>query len=312
MPAPPARGAAPSVATPLGTVGAVGLVAHGAAVMAEAVYSPSAGDLAGRAALLLHDGHTAKLMAFENELVDGTVPGTRLQRFTPGGYDWPDTNLAAFYGPVRGGTQPFETQALLLAGENNVWLLARQYDPLPVPANIDRIVQFRSSVLAAKPDGTVAFAAEVEFMDGTRREILYSATPGIPNRYQVILSAGDAFPVSTPEGTRIATLRHFNLAQWRPGTFDQLLVSVDLQVDGTSAVILVDPTATPAEARLEAAIVGDHIRIRWPESVTGTLEGAESVAADPWTLVTSPVTVLEGYRQVEMAIEGATRFFRLR
>ena len=310
LPAPPARSSPPAAATPIGTVGAVGLVAHGAATFAEITYGDAAGALAGRAALLLHDGAVPKLMAFEGEIVDGTAPGTRLQRFTPGGYDWPDTNLVAFYGPVRGGTLPFETQALLLAGEFDVWQLARQYDTLPVPVGMDYLNQFRFPVLAARPDGAVAFAAEVLMVDGTRREVLYLARPGLPNQYEVLLQSGDNFSVATPDGPRTATIRRFNLAQWRPGGFDQLLVSVDLLAADTSAVILVDPTAV-APPRLEFALEGRRLRLRWPESVSASLEATGSLDAGTWTPVDAAITVEGGFRTVEIEPGAGMRFFRL-
>jgi hypothetical protein len=308
MPAPPTRANTPSAATPLGTVGTIGLVAHGAAFFAEATYDASAGVLAGRVALLRHDGNAPQIFALEGEAVESTVSGGVLQRFTPGGYDWPDTNLAAFYGPVHGGTFSSQSQALLLASEGRLRQLARQQDPLPVPADVDRIFQFRFPVLAAKPDGTVAFAAEVEFLDRHRQEILYTVTPGPTNRYNVILSAGDTFSVSTPDGPRTATIARFNGAAWRPGTFDQLLVSVDLSVAGTSAVLLVDPAIT---VRMDASFVSGRLRLRWPAG-GGSVESTVSLGMPAWSPVVSPVTERDGFREVEVDPAGVTRFFRVR
>lgn len=310
FPAPPARSSPPAAATPIGTVGAVGLVAYGTATFAEITYGDAAGALAGRAALLRHDGTTSKLMALENEIVDGTAPGTRLQRFIPSGYDWPDTNLVAFYGPVRGGTLPFETHALLLAGENSVWQLARQYDTLPDPVGMDYLSQFRFPVLAAKPDGTVAFAADIVMLDGTHREVLYLASPGLPNHYEALLQSGDAFNVVTPDGPRTAVIRRFSFAQWRPGTFDQLLVSVELQELGTSAVILVDPHPA-APPRIELSIEGRVLRLRWPEAVSALLEATESLGAGTWLPVDAAVEVEGGFRTVEIEPGTGMRFFRL-
>ena len=44
-------------------------------------------------------------------------------------------------------------------------------------------------------------------MDGSRRDILYAVTPGVPNRYEVMLAGGDTFTIQTPEGPRIGTVR---------------------------------------------------------------------------------------------------------
>ncbi len=309
MPAPPSRASAPSPTSPLGTVGTVGLVAHGAAFFAEATYDASAGVLAGRAALLRHDGSAPQIFALEGEAVESTVSGGVLQRFTPGGYDWPDTNLVAFYGPVRGGTFSFESQALLLASTGRLRQLARQHDPLPVPANVDRIFQFRFPVLSAKPDDTVAFAAEVEFLDGRRQEILYTVTVGPTNRYDVILSAGDTFSVSTPDGPRTVTIARFNGAAWRPGTFDKLLVSVDLSVAGTSAVLLVDPSIP---VRMAASLAAGRLLLRWPTGPGGIIESAVSLAPPIWSPVTLPVTERDGFRELEVDTDGVLRFFRIR
>jgi hypothetical protein len=125
-----------------------------------------------------------------------------------------------------------------------------------------------------------------------------------------VLSAGDSFVVATPDGPRTATIRRFQSAQWKPGTFDALLVSVDLQIDGTSAVLLVDP-APPADVRLEALFEGGRWRLRWPEGAAGTVEVAESVTAGSWSLLGLPVTARDGYLEVELA-EGPARFFRWR
>ncbi len=308
MAAPPGRVAAPSGTAPLGSVGAVGLVSHGAAVMAEAIYGPSAGVLAGRAALLLHDGVKSKLFALQGDVVEGAPDRTVLQPFTPGGYDWPDTNVVAFYGPVRGATFPLDVQAVLLASETRVRMLARQQDPLPVPAGVDRIVRFPFSVLSAKPDGTVAFAAEIEFLAGGRKEILYTVTPGVPDRYQVILSAGDTLSIPTRDGPRPATIRGFTGVAWRPGTFDKLLVSVDLETTGASAVLLVDPATA---VRMDASFVSGRLRVRWPAG-GGSVESTVSLGMPVWSPVESPVTERDGFREVEVDPAGVTRFFRVR
>lgn len=250
-------------------------------------------------------------MAFAEEIVDGTAPGTRVQNLSVGAHDAPDPSRISFIGSVRGGTQPFETQALLEASEFGVRLLARQQDPLPVPANVDRIVRFLLPVVSAAPDGRVAFAAETEFLDGTRREILYVVTPGLPHRYDVLLASGDTFTVQTPEGPRIATVRRIHSAQWRPGTFDALLVSVDLLGEGNSAVLLVGPDG-PVEVRLDAALLEGVIRLRWPTDAVGSVEVSGSLDAGSWTPLGVPVSVVDGRRQADIQLEGTARFFRFR
>jgi hypothetical protein len=311
MEAPAVRGGRPTAATPVSRLSTIQLVDHGAGILANVLYSETAGDLARRSALLMHDGSVPRLMAFTEEIVDGTAAGTRLQNLSVGAQDAPNVASVAFIGSVRGGTQPFETQALLQASEFSVRLLARQFDPLPIPANVDRIVQFRLPVLSAAPDGRVAFAAEVEFMDGTRREILYVVTPGLPNRYEVMLTSGDTFTVQTPDGPRVATVQRVNAAAWCPGTFDKLLVSVDLQVAGTSAVLLVGPEGA-TEVQLDAAFVGDRIRLRWPQMAEGMLEVAGSLDAGSWVPVEVPSVIVDGQRQVDVSTEGVARFFRFR
>jgi hypothetical protein len=287
------------------------LVSHGTGILANVLYAPTAGDLANRSALLMHDGTVPRLLAFSEEIVDGTAPGTRVVNLSVGAQDAPDLTSVAFIGSVRGGTQPFETQALLHASEFSVRLLARQFDPLPVPANVDRIVSFRLPVVSAAPDGRVAFAADVEFLDGTRRDILYVVTLGLPNRYEVMLSSGDTLTVQTPEGPRVGTVQRINAAHWRPGTFDKLLVSVDLRVAGTSAVLLVGPDG-PTEVRLDATFEGDRIRIRWPQDAEGRLEVSGSLEAVAWTPWGGLISVLDGQREAEVPTEGEVRFFRFR
>jgi hypothetical protein len=311
MAAPAARGGMPSAATPVSRLTSLQLVSHGAGILANALYAPTAGDLANRSALLMHDGTVPRLMAFSEEIVDGTAPGTRVVNLSVGAQDAPDRSSIAFIGSVRGGTQPFETQALLHASEFSVRLLARQFDPLPVPANVDRIVSFRLPVVSAAPDGRVAFAADVEFLDGTRRDILYVVTPGLPNRYEVMLSSGDTFNIQTQEGPRLATVQRINTAYWRPGTFDKLLVSVDLAGAGNSAVLLLGPDA-PAEIRLDAAFVEGRIRLRWPEGAVGSVEVSDTLDASGWTPLEASVSTVEGQRQVEIPTGEGTKFFRFR
>lgn len=311
MAAPAARGGMPSAATPVSQLTSFQLVSHGAGILANAVYAPTAGDLANRSALLMHDGTVPRLMAFSEEIVDGTAPGTRVVNLSVGAQDAPDLSSIAFIGSVRGGTQPFETQALLHASEFSVRLLARQFDPLPVPANVDRIVSFRLPVVSATPDGRVAFAADVEFLDGTRRDILYVVTPGLPNRYEVMLSSGDTFTIQTQAGPRVATVQRIHAAHWRPETFDKLLVSVDLAREANSAVLLLGPDA-PAEVRLDAAFVAGRIRLRWPEGAVGSVEVSGSLDASGWTRLEASVSTVEGQRQVEIPTEDGTKFFRFR
>lgn len=300
----------PGAATPLGSVGAVGLVNHGAAFVAEATYGTAARGLAGRTALLLHDGTTSKPFAREREVAAGPGGPVELQRFTPGEYDWPDSTLVTFFGPVRGGGFPFERQALLFADEHSLRHLAIQNDPLPVPAGVDRIVQFRFPVLSARPDRAVAFAADVEFTDGRRQEILYLVKPGSPNRYQVILSSGGTFSLSTREGPRVHTIRGFRLAEWRPETFDKLLVTVNLQLAGASAVLVVDPF--PATPQIESSLVGGRLRLRWPVAAGATVESAASLTIQDWSAVTLPVTERDGFRELEIDPDGIARFYRVR
>jgi len=311
MAAPAARGGMPSAATPVSQLTSFQLVSHGAGILANTRYAPTAGDLANRSALLMHDGIVPRLMAFSEEIVDGTAPGTRVVNLSVGAQDAPDLSSIAFIGSVRGGTQPFETQALLHASEFSVRLLARQFDPLPVPANVDRIVSFRLPVVSAAPDGRVAFAADVEFLDGTRRDLLYVVTPGLPNRYDVMLSSGDTFNVQTPDGPRLATVQRIHAAHWRPGTFDKLLVSVDLTGTGNSAVLLVGPEG-PTEVRLDAAFVDGRIRLRWPEGAVGSVEVSPTLDATAWTPLQADVSTVEGQRQVEVPTEDGTKFFRFR
>lgn len=311
MAAPAARGGMPSAATPVSQLTSFQLVSHGAGILANAWYAPTAGDLANRSALLMHDGTVPRLMAFSEEIVDGTAPGTRVVNLSVGAQDAPDLSSIAFIGSVRGGTQPFETQALLHASEFSVRLLARQFDPLPVPANVDRIVSFRLPVVSAAPDGRVAFAADVEFLDGTRRDILYVVTPGLPNRYEVMLSSGDTFTIQTQAGPRVATVQRIHAAHWRPETFDKLLVSVDLAREANSAVLLVGPDA-PAEVRLDAAFVAGRIRLRWPEGAVGSVEVSRTLDASGWTPLEASVSTVEGQRQVEIPTEDGTKFFRFR
>ena len=311
MAAPAARGGIPSAATPVSQLTSFQLVSHGAGILANARYAPTAGDLANRSALLMHNGTVPRLMAFSEEIVVGTAPGTRVVNLSVGAQDAPDLSSIAFIGSVRGGTQPFETQALLHASESSVRLLARQFDPLPVPANVDRIVSFRLPVVSAAPDGRVAFAADVEFLDGTRRDILYVVTPGLPNRYEVMLSSGDTFTIQTQAGPRVATVQRINAAHWRPETFDKLLVSVDLAREANSAVLLVGPDA-PAEIRLDAAFVDGRIRLRWPEGAVGSVEVSRTLDATGWTPLEASVSTVEGQRQVEIPTEDGTKFFRFR
>jgi hypothetical protein len=311
MAAPSARGGLPSAATPVSGLTSIQLVSHGAGILANVNYAATAGDLANRAALLMHDGKVPRLMAFSEEIVDGTAPGTRVRNLSVGSQDASDLASIAFIGSVRGGTQPFETQALLQATEFGVRLLARQEDPLPVPANVDRIVRFRLPVVSASPDGRVAFAAEVDLLDGSRREILYVVTPGLPNRYDVLLTSGDTFNIQTPEGPRVATVQRVNAAHWRPGTFDALLVSVDLVGAGNSAVLLVGLDA-PAEIRFDAALFDGLIRLRWPLDAALSVEVSASLDPGSWTPLEAPVTVVGGRRQADIIPDGAARFFRFR
>jgi hypothetical protein len=311
MAAPAVRGGAPSATTPIGRLDWISLVEQGAGILTHATYASTAGDMANRATLLMHDGTAPRLMAFAREIVEGTAPGTRVQNLSVGGQDAPDRSQVAFIGSVVGGTQPFETQALLLANEFGVRLLARQHDPLPVPTNVDRIVRFRLPVVSATPGGRVAFVAEVDFMDGSRRDILYAVTPGLPNRYEVMLAGGDTFTIQTPEGPRIGTVRRVNDAQWRPGTFDSLLVSVDLVGDGTSAVLLLVPDA-PAPVPLDAEFLEGRLRLRWPLGVEGAVEVSSSLALGSWTLLDVPVSVVDGMRQADLPVDGAAQFFRFR
>lgn len=138
---------------------------------------------------------------------------------------------------------------------------------------------------------------------------MYTVTPGAPHRYNVILSAGDTFSVTTPEGPRTATIARFNGAAWRPGTFDQLLVSVDLSVAGTSAVLLVDPSFP---VRMDASIVSGRLRMRWPTGPGGTIECASSLALPIWSPVTLPVIERDGFREVDVDTDGLARFYRIR
>lgn len=314
MAAPPARGAVPSPATPVARIGPVALAAGGAGVIAEATYAAAAGDLSGRSALLMHDGTTLRLMAFAREIVDGTAPGTRVDGVSLGAVDAPTTSLAAVYQTITGGTRPFSTQALLLASDTGTWLLARQSDPLPEPAGVTRVVQFRFPVLAARPDGTVVFAAEVELAGGRRREVLYEVTPGLPNAYRVLLSAGDTFPVATSDGLRTATITRFNSASWRPGIFDRLLVAVDLAGDAQSAVILLGGGAETA-VRLEPILDGLEgvLRLRWPATVPSILESSPSLMLPDWRPVPIEPVLAGDSREVRIPIDTpGPRFFRLR
>ncbi len=311
MAAPAVRGGMPSAATPVSQLTSLQLVSHGAGILANAVYAPTAGDLANRSALLMHDGTVPRLMAFSQEIVDGTAAGTRVVNLSVGAQDAPNLSSIAFIGSVHGGTLPFETQALLHASEFSIRLLARQFDPLPVPANVDRIVSFRLPVVSAAPDGRVAFAADVEFLDGTRRDILYVVTPGLPNRYEVMLGSGDTFTIQTPGGPRLATVQRIHAAHWRPETFDKLLVSVDLTGAGNSAVLLVGPDA-PSEVRLDAAFVEGRIRLRWPEGAVGSVEVSRTLDASEWTPLEASVSTVEGQRQADIPTDDGTQFFRFR
>lgn len=308
MAAPPVRGLPASASTPLETVGTLGIVGGGSAVFAETVYG---GDLTNRAALHLVQNDSAKLVALENELIDGTVPNVRLGRFTPGGYSWPDSSTVAFYGPVKGGAFAFlENQALLLAGESGVRLLARQDEAIPVPAGVDRIVRFNFPTLAARADGTVAFAATVEFSDGSRRDILYAVTPGTPNRYQVLLESGTEFTVETATGPTVARVGQFGTVGWRPGFSNQLLVNVDLQTGGGSAVLLID-TETEALA-LRAELVGEILRLTWPASLGTTLDATESLSAPIWSPSGITASLVGDEYSAEVSLAGNGRFFRVR
>ena len=314
MPGPDARGVPPSPASPVARIGAVSMAAGGSAVVAEATYASSAGPLSGRSALLMHEGSAPRLMAFSQEWVDGTVPGTRLEAVSLGSFDAPTSSLMAFHNPVRGGTQPSASQAVLLASDSGLWMLARQFDPLPVPAGVTRVLQFRFPVLSAKPDGTVAFAAEVQLASGQRREILYEVTPGIPNTYRVLLSSGDTLSVPTPEGPRTSVITRFNRASWRPGTFDRLLVGVELDGGSNSAVVLIGegPASSVAlDAVLEGA--GEFLRLRWPASSAAVIEAAPSLQSDVWSRLPVEPVVVEGFKEVRLPVDPVgARFFRLR
>jgi hypothetical protein len=151
----------------------------------------------------------------------------------------------------------------------------------------------------------------VEFLDGTRRDLLYVVTPGLPNRYEVMLGSGDTFTVQTPAGPRVATVQRIQAAHWRPETFDKLLVSVDLTGAGNSAVLLVGPDA-PTEVRLDAAFVDGRIRLRWPQDAVGSVEVSGTLDATGWTPLEATVSTVEGQRQAEIPAEDGTQFFRFR
>jgi hypothetical protein len=126
-----------------------------------------------------------------------------------------------------------------------------------------------------------------------------------------MLSSGDTFNIQTQEGPRLATVQRINTAYWRPGTFDKLLVSLDLAGAGNSAVLLLGPDA-PAEIRLDAAFVEGRIRLRWPEGAVGSVEVSDTLDASGWTPLEASVSTVEGQRQVEIPTGEGTKFFRFR
>ena len=312
MPSPPVRFAPPSPATPVASVGTAALVDQGSGVLAAVRYDLAAGDMAGRTALVLHDGSQPRLLAFEQETVDGSAAGTRLEPVSLlNNFDSPGLDQVAFFNPVRGGTQPFPTVALLLAGEANVHLLARQGDPLPVPADVDRIVQFRFPVLSARNDRSVAFAAEVEYLDGSRQEVLYNAQPGLPNRYEVLLRSGETFSFDTRDGRREATIHQFTSAEWSPGTRRDLLVGVTLTSGGSAVLLLVGDAEEPP--RLSATAIDGGLRLRWPLADPRTVESTHSLDSAEWIRVELVPDIIDGdTREIRVPIDPvSSRFFRL-
>lgn len=308
--APSARFSPPDPTSPLGTVGTVGLIANGAATFAEVKYSATSASFPNRAALLVHTNNTLKLFAFEGELITSSVPGLRLGKFTPTGYAWVAGARAAFYGPVQVGLSGIPSQALLMADEYGVTLLARVNDPLPVPADVSRVVTFRYPVLDARPDGKVVFAATVEFLNGSRRDILYGVTPGSPNRYDVLLEAGSTVSFSTIDGPREGTIANFATAWWKPGTFDRILVNVDLSTAGTSAVLVLDDGI--AVARVRADLAAGLLRMRWHASFGSILEAAFTLSAPTWSDAGISSARIGDEFEVQVPPTEAARFFRVR
>ena len=308
--APPGRFSPPDPTSPLGTVGSVGLIANGAATFAEVKYSSSAASLPDRVALLVHTNNALKLFAFENELVSASVANLRLGKFTPTGYAWANGASAAFYGPVKVGLGGIANQALLVADEYGVTLLARVNDPLPVPANVSRVVQFRFPVLDARPDGKVLFAATVEFLDGSRRDILYGVTPGLPHRYDVLLEAGATIDIPTIDGPTVGTIASFDGAQWKPGTFDQILVNVGLRTVGATAVLVLDDGI--AVARVRAEVAAGLLRMRWHASFGAILEATTGLGLPSWSDVGLSSARVGDEFEVQVVPTEAFRFFRVR